>query len=104
MEVLRALLSQAVATDTLPVELSGCSPVFLAILGYLVGISTTYPVIIDLTTTSDGMILATHEGDLGFDHALSISHSELITNLNGLCDALDVSEDDRQALLSAVPV
>lgn len=103
MKTLRTLLETAVLTDRLPAELSGCSPLFLAIIGYLVGIATTYPVITDMMVTTDGAILSKHEGDAGFDHAPGIYREALIANLNGLCDALGAPESDREELLNAVP-
>ncbi len=103
MNTIQTLLRHAVEMDTLPRELSGCSPVFLAILGYLVDVNVTHPVLIDLQVTGDGMVLARHEGDMGFDHALGISHVDLLRNLNGLCDALSVPTAEREELLRQMP-
>ena len=86
--------------DTLPPELTGCSPVFLTVLGCSVGVNATHPVLIGLKVTCDGMVLARHEGNMGFDHALGISHADLLRNLNGLCDALAVSTAEREELLA----
>ena len=103
MNKIGVLLRQAAQTDALPAEFSGCSPVFLAVLGYLTGVAATHPVITEIAVSSDGWLLAKHEGDFGFDHALGISRAELITNLNGLCDALDMDVAEREGLLTAVP-
>lgn len=103
MHTIHTLLTHAVEMDTLPPELSRCSPVFLAVLGCLVGVNITHPVLIGLQVTGDGMVLARHEGDMGFDHALGISHTDLLHNLNGLCDALTVPTAEREELLRQVP-
>ena len=99
-DIIQTLLKHAVETNILAPELSECSPVFLAVLGYLVGVNITHPVLIGLQVTFDGMILTRHEGDLGFDHALGVSHMDLLRNLNGLCDALSVSTEQRKKLFS----
>ena len=102
-DIIQTFPKYAVETDIFPPELSECSPVFLTVLGYLVGVNITHPVLIGLQVTFDGMILARHEGDLGFDHALGISHTDLLRNLNGLCKALSVSTEQRRKLFSLVP-
>ena len=103
MNKIRDLLEQAARTDTLPAELSGCSPVFLAALGCLTRVATTHPAITELAVSSDGWLLAKHEGDLGFDHALGLSRAGLLTNLTGLCASLEMNEAERKELFAAVP-
>lgn len=103
MNKIRDLLEQAARTDTLPAEFSACSPVFLAVLGCLARVAATHPVITELAVSSEGWLLAKHEGDLGFNHALGLPRAGLLTNLTGLCDALGMNEAERKELFDAVP-
>jgi hypothetical protein len=51
--------------------------------------------IVGLTTTSDGFLLACHEGDVGFNHFVG-TMAQFQQNWDRLLDAADLTPKERQ--------
>jgi len=75
----------------------------IAILGCICNVRATEPAIEALLiTTSDGCLLAQHEGECGFNDFMGTAES-LDANLRGVCDVLGIEGEEREAILNAVP-
>jgi hypothetical protein len=58
------------------------SPMFVAILGYLIGEARSRPEIVEMTITYDGFVMAREAGDIGFNAFIG-SQADLWRNLQG---------------------
>jgi len=76
------------------------SPKFTAILGFILDQKWTDPAVAELCITSDGVLMARHEDELGMDHILG-EKSDLVRNLEGVAQAVGMTRADTQALLDA---
>jgi hypothetical protein len=85
-----------------PARFRGMSGKMAAIVAYIMDIpDATDPAIDDMMVTSDGGVLAQHEGDVGMNHF--IGHvSDLRSNWTRLLDATtDLTAKERQAAMKA---
>ena len=78
------------------------SPKFRAILGCLLGEVWTEPCIDALCVTSDGILLARHAGDIGFNHVEGVVE-DLLRNLEGLAEVAQLTPEEAKALVARVP-
>jgi hypothetical protein len=65
-----------------------------AMVGYLLGKKWTEPSIAELVVTSDGHVLARHEGECGCDHYVGRA-ADLERNWLALLDAAGLADDER---------
>jgi hypothetical protein len=70
------------------------SPKFTAILAFLLGEKWTDPAITELVITSDGLLMAQVEGDIGANH-IEGEWTDLQRNLIGVSDAADLDPGER---------
>lgn len=80
---------QAVIRKIQPIRTSGK---FRAILGCLLGQTWTEPRIVALMVTSDGMLLASHEGDGGMMNDFMGPAGSLLDNLRGIAKVAGLSQ------------
>ena len=83
-----------------PERFQGMSPKMAAIVGYVCDEKFTNPAITELVITSDGFLLATHEGDIGCNDMLG-GESDLKRNWHNLLDAAGLTPEERQEAESA---
>lgn len=74
------------------------SPKFCAMLACLLEDRWTEPAIAELVITSDGMVLARHEGDIGFNDFIADS-GDLLRNLRGVSEAAGLTSEETTWLL-----
>lgn len=79
-----------------PRRFPNMSPKMAAILGCILGEKYTEPAIEALCVTSDGCLLAQHEGDIGFNDFMGTSR-DLERNWRNLLDAAELTEAEREA-------
>lgn len=81
-----------------PIRTSGK---FRAILAYLLDVTWTEPAITDLVITSDGGIVAQHEGDLGCNDFLG-TETDLMRNLDGISKLARLTKPEGQYLRNRI--
>jgi hypothetical protein len=74
------------------------SPKFCAMLACLLEDHWTEPAIAELVITSDGHLLARHEGDCGFNDFIGDS-GDLFRNLRGVSAAAGLTSEETEWLL-----
>ncbi len=72
----------------------GMSGRMAAIVGYLLGTKWTEPGIAELVVTSDGHVLARHDGDCGCNHYVGTA-ADLERNWLDLLDAAGLTDEER---------
>jgi len=77
-----------------PGRFPGMSGRMAAIVGYLLGKEWTAPRIAELVVTSDGHVLARHDGDCGCNDYLGLA-ADLERNWLALLDAARLTDDER---------
>jgi hypothetical protein len=75
------------------------SGVMAAMVGYLLSETFTAPAIAAIFVTSDGFILARHEGDIGYDNFIG-SEANLRRNWVSLLEAADLTNEERSEATS----
>lgn len=75
------------------------SPRFTAVLAYLVGETWTDPAIVDMTITSDGIVMLATTDDPLFDEILG-DRSDLERNIRGVADVVGLTTDETDYLLT----
>jgi hypothetical protein len=78
-----------------PARFTAMSGQMAAIVAHLIGCRWTSPAIAELVVTSDGHVLARHEGDCGHNHYLGPIEN-LEANWRRLLDAADLTTAERQ--------
>jgi hypothetical protein len=78
-----------------PSRFTGMSGKMAAIVAYIIGERWTSPVIVELVATSDGHLLACHEGDCGCNHYLG-TVDNLKSNWARLLEVADLTPEERQ--------
>ena len=68
------------------------SPMFVALLGFLIQEKLTNPEIVALAITSDGHLLAMVAGEVGFNDYIGLA-SDFWRNLEGWCKACELAPD-----------
>jgi hypothetical protein len=87
-------LNMTLAKKLHPSRFTSMSGKMAAIVGYILNQIWTSPAIIELMVTSDGHLLATHEGDCGCNDYLGFA-SDLEANWERLLDAAGLTRDER---------
>lgn len=78
----------------------GFSGKMLAICDYLIdGEPMVEPRIIEMAITSDGMVLAGHEGDIGLNDLIGY-RSDFCRNVAGVMDAISATTEERDYIQS----
>lgn len=77
-----------------PRRFPGMSGRMAAIVGYLVEKKWTEPSIAELVVTSDGHVLARHDGDCGCNHYVGTA-ADLERNWSRLLEAAGLTDDER---------
>ena len=77
-----------------PRRFPGMSGRMAAIVGYLLGTKLTEPTIAELVVTSDGHVLARHDGDCGCNHYVGTA-ADLERNWLALLDAAGLADDEQ---------
>jgi hypothetical protein len=77
-----------------PRRFPGMSGRMAAIVGYLLGKKWTEPGIAELAVTSDGHVLAGHDGDCGCNHYVGLA-ADLERNWLALLEAARLTDDER---------
>ena len=78
------------------------SPQFHAMLGALLHQEWTQPVLSSIVITSDGFVLGSRAGDLGCNDFMGATYSELVQNIRGVAEAVDLSPEALTYLLGLV--
>ena len=73
---------------------------FTAVLAYILDEKWTDPTIIGLTVLGDGLVMIAHDDD-PFDNHILGHKSDLIRNLRGVAEAVDMTPEDTRLLLLA---
>ena len=92
-ERIRAVIISKLHPDRMKV-----SPRFTAVLSCMLDEDWTDPKIVELCITSDGGLLARHDGDIGFNDFIG-AESDLIRNLEGVAKAADLAPLELDFLL-----
>lgn len=87
--------SDKLARKLHPVRFPGMSTKMAAIVGCILNRQYTQPSISELVITSDGCVLARHDGDIGYNDFIG-ARSDLERNWNRLLDTAALSKDERQ--------
>ena len=98
----RAFVSATVGPEELealhqklyPGRFSGMSGKMAAILGYILDKKWTDPRIDEMAVTSDGFVMASHEGDIGMNEFVG-ALSDLESNWERLLDAAELTLEER---------
>jgi hypothetical protein len=77
-----------------PARFTAMSGVMAAVVGHFIGEKFTEPHIESIVITSDGFVLAMHEGEIGYNHFVG-SASNLKLNWHNLLDAADLTDHER---------
>jgi hypothetical protein len=77
-----------------PARFTAMSPRMAACVGFLIEENFTEPAIVSLVVTSDGFVLAMHEGDIGYNAFIG-SESDLKRNWENLLEAADLTGEER---------
>ena len=86
----------ALAKKLHPSRFTAMSGRMAAIVAYIVGQRWTSPVIVELMATSDGHLLACHEGDCGCNHYLG-TVDQLKSNWGRLLGAAGLTSKERES-------
>ena len=78
-----------------PTRFSAMSGKMIALVAHIIGETWTDPAIAELVETSDGFVLARHEGDCGCDDFIG-SISELQSNWERLLDVAKLTATERK--------
>ena len=78
-----------------PGKFPGMSSKMAAIVGCILDRQYTQPSISELVITSDGCVLARHDGDIGYNDFIG-ARSDLERNWNLLLDVAGLTDDERQ--------
>lgn len=95
------MLSDTIKAKIDPRRGGGLSPMFVAILAYLIGETLTDPEIAEMTVTTDGHVIARNDGDIGFNAYIG-HESDLDRNLRGWCKATECTAEETDAILAHV--
>jgi len=79
------------------------SPKFTAMLGAIFHRELTEPPIVQLCCTSDGMVLARHADDIGFNEMVA-SYNNLVRNCKGVGKVAGLTKREMEVFLGALPV
>jgi len=88
-------ISDTLAQKLHPVRFPGMSTKMAAIVGCILDRQFTQPSISELVITSDGCVLARHDGDIGYNDFIG-ARSDLERNWNRLLDVAGLTNDERQ--------
>jgi hypothetical protein len=77
-----------------PKRFDGMSGKMAAIVGYILDEALTNPAINELVVTSDGFVLAQHDGDVG-DNDFMGQESDLLRNWKNLLDTAGLTPEER---------
>ena len=77
-----------------PARFTAISGKMAALVGYFLGETFTEPAIASLVVTSDGFVLAMHEGDIGYNAFIG-SAFDLRRNWKALLDAAGLTAEER---------
>jgi hypothetical protein len=77
-----------------PARFTAMSPMMAAIVGYIIGEAYTKPAMASLVITSDGFVLAMHEGDISYDAFIG-SEFSLRQNWHNLLAAAGLTGEER---------
>lgn len=77
-----------------PNRFTAMSGKMAAIVGYILGEEWTDPAISDMAITSDGFLLAQHEGDIGLNDFMGAA-SDLERNVANLTIAAGLTQDEQ---------
>jgi hypothetical protein len=77
-----------------PARFTAMSGVMAAALGCILGERLTEPQIASILVTSNGFALATHVGEIGYNHLIGWE-TDLKRNWVNLLDAADLTEEER---------
>jgi hypothetical protein len=69
------------------------SPKFHAMLGALLHQEWTQPSLSHFVITSDGFVLGCRKGDCGCNDFMGATYSELVQNIRGVAEAVDLSPE-----------
>jgi hypothetical protein len=86
--------SEALVKKLHPSGFDAMSPRMAALVGCVLGHGYTEPALVELTVTSDGILLARAEGDIGMNEFIGPS-SEFRRNWEKLLDAADLTPAER---------
>ena len=78
-----------------PVRFPGMSAKMAAIVGCILDRQYTQPSIAELVVTSDGCVLARHDGDIGYNDFIG-ARSDLERNWKRLLDVAGLTKNERQ--------
>jgi hypothetical protein len=90
-----ANISDTLAQKLHPVRFPGMSSKMAAIVGCILDRQYTQPSISELVITSDGSVLARHDGDIGYNDFIG-ARSDLERNWKRLLDVAGLTNDERQ--------
>ncbi len=82
-----------------PTRFTAMSGVMAAMVGYLLGETFTAPAIAAIVVTTDRFILASHEGDIGYDNFIG-SEANLRRNWENLIEAAGLTDEERSEATS----
>jgi len=94
------MLPKELVAKVHPKRGAGISGKFAAILGFLLDEKCTEPAIAELHVTSDGGVLAMHEGDIGCNDFIG-TVNDLERNLKGWFAAVGCTPDELRLLQNA---
>ena len=86
-------MNEALAAKLRPDRFTAMSGKMAAIVGYILGERFSDPAISELVVTSDGFVLAQHEGEVGANDLLG-SEADLNRNLLALITAAGLSDEE----------
>lgn len=90
-----ASISDTLARKLHPVRFPGMSTKMAAIVGCILDRQYTQPSISELVITSDGCVLARHDGDIGYNDFIG-ARSDLERNWKRLLDVAELTDEERR--------